>query len=100
MMAMDESTNRRHAGEVQPADADSQAAEPRGRLGRHEDQNATVDNHRDDGDGRAAGQADRADQRDPDDRDPDDERPPDEKDGGVDAHGSSRSFLLGQAWWP
>ncbi|GGL05842.1 hypothetical protein Sme01_56310 [Sphaerisporangium melleum] len=64
-------------------DEDSQAAEPRGRLGDH------PNGHREDRGG--AEEAESGDER-------DERSPEDEHDGN--APGSGRSFLLGLAWWP
>jgi hypothetical protein len=45
-MAMDENLHHRNAGEGQPADTDSQAAEPRGRLGHTSEDHPVTPGHR------------------------------------------------------
>ncbi|MEV7970090.1 hypothetical protein AB0O34_29510 [Sphaerisporangium sp. NPDC088356] len=120
---MDESTNPQNVDEDQPSDVDSQAAEPRGRLGRSGDENASggsdrpakqdgaaesreaadsagaPENHGT-GDHLAAEQGDPAVQGRPHEGEREGRPPLGEEDSGEESHGSNRSFLLGLAWWP
>ncbi|MFC4588468.1 hypothetical protein [Sphaerisporangium corydalis] len=117
---MDESTNPPHVEPGDPAGDDSQAAEPRGRLGRTPDRHPAGESGHEEG-RKAAADDDPPGERksgghdgeDADveshefgeengsaDKEPDEEKPSGEEETDEDGHGSSRSFLLGLAWWP